>query len=377
MQLLDRTTLRVALTLLLIAAVLVFLWAVRSTLLIFLFAILFAYLLEPLVSRLQRLFRGRRALAIAVVYVAGLLALATLGAAAGPKLVDEGRKLAQVAPDLYEKISSGSIARQVGQSHGWSLKTQARLEQLLTANRDRVLAAIQELAQKAGQAAGNSLWFILIPILAAFFLGARGNLGTEVAKLIGNSRSRRLFLEVLDDLDEMLAHFVRAQVYLGAISALAYTVALSAMRVPYALVLGVLGGMLEFIPLVGPITAGAIMLAVTFTLGFKQVIALIIFLLLWRGVQDYVTSPRILGRRVSIHPLLAIFGVLVGGEIGGVAGIYLSVPAMAALRILWMRLRRYQGELLATQAVEEAMRSPAPARQPRKPPPRRRARTRK
>jgi len=363
MLLLDRTTLRVALTLLLVAAVLAFLWMARDMLLMFLFAMLFAYLLEPVVGHLEHLFRGRRGIAILVVYLTGLLAIATLGAAFGPKLVDEGRKLAQLAPDLYEKISSGAIARQVGQQRGWSLETQMRLQQLLAANRDRVLGAIQGVAQKAGASAGYSLWFVMIPILSVFFLAERGHVGGEIASLIGSVRRRHLFRAVLSDLDEMLAHFVRAQVYLGAISAVGYSVALGAMRVPYALVLGALGGVLEFIPLVGPVVAGLTMVVVSVTLcGGHTTLWLVLFLIAWRIVQDYVLSPRLLGGRVSIHPLLAIFGVLVGGEIAGVAGIYFSVPAMAAVRILWMRLRLYHGEALASQAVAEAV----AARKPRK-----------
>jgi predicted PurR-regulated permease PerM len=59
------------------------------------------------------------------------------------------------------------------------------------------------------------------------------------------------------------------------------------------------------------------------------------FLLLWRGLQDYVVSPRVLGGRVEVHPLAAIFGLLAGGEIAGVAGIYFAVPIIAAARILW------------------------------------------
>jgi len=68
---------------------------------------------------------------------------------------------------------------------------------------------------------------------------------------------------------------------------------------------------------------------------------LLIFLGVWRMVQDYVISPRIMGRSMELHPLAAIFGVLAGGEIAGVLGIYLSIPIMASLRIVWRRWRLY------------------------------------
>ena len=61
----------------------------------------------------------------------------------------------------------------------------------------------------------------------------------------------------------------------------------------------------------------------------------------WRVIQDYYTTPRIMGHHLKIHPLAAIFGVLVGAEIGGIVGIYLAVPMMASMRVIW---RAYAGE---------------------------------
>jgi len=66
---------------------------------------------------------------------------------------------------------------------------------------------------------------------------------------------------------------------------------------------------------------------------------LLLFLVVWRLVQDYVIAPRIMGDSVQLHPLAALFGVLAGGEIAGVLGVYLSIPVMASLRIVWRRWR--------------------------------------
>jgi predicted PurR-regulated permease PerM len=70
-------------------------------------------------------------------------------------------------------------------------------------------------------------------------------------------------------------------------------------------------------------------------------IGVLVFLGVWRLIQDYLISPRILGKSTELHPLAAIFGVLAGGEIAGVLGIYLSIPVMASLRIVWRRWRLY------------------------------------
>ncbi len=146
---------------------------------------------------------------------------------------------------------------------------------------------------------------------------------------------------MLSDLNQMLAHFIRAQLILAALSLVIYVSFMSAMEVPYALVLGTAGGMLEFIPVVGPLVAAAMIMSASLLLGYPHWLILLIFLAAWRMVQDYVVSPRIMGKSMELHPLGAIFGVLAGGEIAGVLGIYLSIPVMASLRIVWRRWRLY------------------------------------
>jgi predicted PurR-regulated permease PerM len=120
-----------------------------------------------------------------------------------------------------------------------------------------------------------------------------------------------------------------------------YSTFLSIMGVPYPLVLGTAGGLLEFIPLVGPLTAAVIILGVALLLSYPNWLALVIFLGVWRLIQDYVLSPRIVGRSMELHPLAAIFGVMAGGEVAGILGIYLSIPVMASLRIVFRRWRLY------------------------------------
>ncbi|MGZ4841808.1 MAG: AI-2E family transporter, partial [Candidatus Angelobacter sp.] len=92
---------------------------------------------------------------------------------------------------------------------------------------------------------------------------------------------------------------------------------------------------LEFIPVVGPAIGGLAVLVVALLSGYGHMWWLLIVLLLWRGIQDYVTSPRILGHTLELHPLTVLFGVFAGGEVAGVIGVFLSIPVLATLRILW------------------------------------------
>jgi predicted PurR-regulated permease PerM len=88
---------------------------------------------------------------------------------------------------------------------------------------------------------------------------------------------------------------------------------------------------------------GAVLiLGVAFVSGYTHLLWVLLFLLLWRGIQDYVTSPRVLGRTLELHPLAVLFGVLAGGEVAGVLGVFLSIPVLATVRILWHAWQHYR-----------------------------------
>jgi predicted PurR-regulated permease PerM len=91
----------------------------------------------------------------------------------------------------------------------------------------------------------------------------------------------------------------------------------------------------------GPLAAAVIIVVVALLTSFHHWMVVVIFLGLWRVIQDYVNSPRIMGHSVELHPLAAIFGVMAGGEMAGILGVFLSIPVMASLRIVFRRWRLY------------------------------------
>lgn len=340
MSVLDLRTTRVLFTALLFTLALGFLYVARRTLIAFLFAILFAYLVDPAVSRVEKWTHGRGR-AIAIIYVLLAALLTVFFVSVGPKIAHQGQRLSDALPGVIERVGSGQIAEQIGAEHGWSLRSREQLKTFLTNHRGELV----ELAQRAGiriAEAAREIWvLVLIPILAAFFL-RDGRAFNQVLLSFVHVKPQREFLAgVLQDLNQMLAHFIRAQLTLTALSLVAYISFLSLTKVPYPLVLGTAGGVLEFIPVVGPLVAAVLILGVAMLLGYSHWLALLIFLGVWRLVQDYVVSPRVLGRSTELHPLAAIFGVLAGGEIAGVLGVYLSIPVMASLRIVWRRWQLY------------------------------------
>jgi predicted PurR-regulated permease PerM len=344
MSFFDKRTLCVLSTIVLFALVAGFIYGARRILIVFLFAVLFAYLLEPLVSLVQRrskLSRGSRSLAILQVYVLLLLIISGIIFGIGPRVADEGRKLAAALPGLLDQMSSGRIVTQLGGQHGWSFDTQSRIQQFLGAHRAAIVAWASDFGGRATMLLANTVWFVVIPILAIFFLRDGRGFADSVIQTAERGQQRQFLSSIVEDLNMMLAGYIRAQLVLAGLSLMVYTVGLLSLRVPYAIILGILGGAMEFIPVAGPLAAAVVILGVAFLIGYHHLLLLALFLALWRLVQDYVNSPRIMGGKLELHPLAALFAILAGGEIAGVIGVYLSIPIMAALRILWTRWQNY------------------------------------
>jgi predicted PurR-regulated permease PerM len=99
---------------------------------------------------------------------------------------------------------------------------------------------------------------------------------------------------------------------------------------------------LEFIPMLGPVLSSAVIQLVAAFGGFHHIVALIVFLIVYRVIQDYVISPRLMSTGMALHPVLVLFGVFAGEKIAGIPGAFLSVPAVAILRMVYRRLERAQ-----------------------------------
>jgi predicted PurR-regulated permease PerM len=334
-KLFDKRTAQALFTALVFGLVLLFLYSAWRAIIAFLFAIFFAYLLEAPVARLEKWFRGSRGAAIAAVYAVFFIGVIVLFLLVGPPIMDEAQKLTHQAPVLMDRLVSGTLVKQVGVQHGWSQQTIDRVETFLSDHRGELTATIQNFVFRAAKSIQNMWWLVLVPVLAVFFLKDGRKFAEVIINSVEDQGNRKLAAATVEEMNLMLGHFIRAQLTLAALAMVVVTFYLWVTGVPYAFALGPGAGALEFIPVVGPVVGGLMVITVAFTAGYHHVFWLVIFLLLWRGVQDYVTSPRIMGSTLELHPLLVLFGVFAGGEVAGVIGVFLSIPVLATLRILW------------------------------------------
>ena len=338
----DPRTARILCTALIFALALAFLVAARETLTLFLFAILFAYFVDPLVSRLAKPVRGRIP-AIAAVYLILIALLVGLGFLIGAKIAAEGNALATSLPSLLNEAGSGQLVSQVGQNHGWSRARQAQIQGFLIAHKDLILGYGRAIGQRLAEPAQHIWWLVLIPILSIFLLKDGQSIGGNVVALARAPQAKKTLRGIVSDVNIMLGSYIRAQLILASLTLVVYTVGLSLLHLKYALILGPLAGIFEFVPVVGPAIAAIIVFVIAVLTSYPHLIWLVFLLAIWRLLQDYVNAPRIMGKSLEISPLVQILAVLAGGEVAGVVGALVSVPAVATLRILWRRLTSEDG----------------------------------
>jgi predicted PurR-regulated permease PerM len=336
----DRTAARYTFTAATVLVLLALVYTVRSTLFIFSLALLFAYLISPLVDLLDRALpaSSTRTPALALSYVIFVLAVVLVGILIGSRVVNEAKALGTRLPGLMDKWEQPSpIASDTINSLKAELVVQVRTEMVRWST--DLFQALPAAGMKFLSVASNLIFVVIVPVLAFLFLKDGGLIRQHTLDLVAPGPRRTLLDSLLDDTHLLLAHYMRALVLLSLATFVAYAVFFTIMGVPYGVLLAVVAGALEFIPMVGPLTAAAIILLVAGISG-AHLLAILIFLVAFRMFQDYFLSPHLMGQGVELHPLLVLFGVFAGGQVAGIAGTFLSVPVLAVARILYLRVRR-------------------------------------
>jgi predicted PurR-regulated permease PerM len=333
----DRRAANVVLTTLFIAGVCAAAYCARRIVLIFIFAIFFAYLIDPVVKFLQRhslFFKNLRGPAVVEVYLAFVILIALVGYSFAPGTARNAMKLLDNTPALLNSLSTGDIATQLRGKYGWSEEQEFRFRAFLARHKDNIDQLVPMVDRYISNAAQLVGVLLLIPILAIFFLRDGDHIADALIQLFFSPKRRPRVRAIADQLHVMLRSYIRAQVLLCILSFLFYSASMLLLRFPHALALGILGGLLEFVPVVGWTSTFAVIVGVGIV-NYSHWLWMAALLGIWRVIQDYFVSPRIMGHQLKIHPLAAMFAVLVGAEIGGIIGIYLAVPLMASMRVIW------------------------------------------
>jgi predicted PurR-regulated permease PerM len=345
-------------------------YAMTGILLVIVLAIFFAYLIAPLVELVRRPFnaRGRelvmsRGLAIGVVYLVIFGSFLVGAWVLTPRLGAQMADIAKQAPDYV--VNAQKRAERLN-----SILEELHLPRAWRESANKTVSnAIADVGNYvAGEGLGSALnvlgylpYLVLIPILAFFFLKDADSFRQSALMMLPQGRIRWRGDELFQDINSTLAAYIRAQLIACLIIGTICGAGFAIFDVRYALVLGVMAGFLEFIPLLGPLVVAIVAGTVAgFDSGTKAV-AVLVFLGVLRIVQDYVLYPRIIGSGIHLHPLAVILAILAGHELAGVAGIFLAIPVIAVLTVTYRHWLEHRGSAGLVAELLRPAETPAPA----------------
>ncbi|MFN2460851.1 MAG: AI-2E family transporter [Candidatus Velthaea sp.] len=326
----------VALAVYLLVGVLNFFGAIKTTGLLMVASVFFAYLVYPLVRRLNVELPLIWSILIVYAFIALLGTL--LVAVIVPPLADEFQRLGQQIPSFVHqaqvqltnptnpllrripassRLYLASIPAQFGtivQTYGFDAA-----QKTLTI----VLSTVSILATA-----------IIVPVLSAYMLLDADNVKRQFLGLFRAQQHDKVNT-IIDDLDKVVGGFIRGQLIDGAIVGIMIGVMLTFMHVPYALLIGFAAAILNFIPYAGAVVGfvPAVILAL-FTNGIGNALIVAGLFAVIQQIDGNLVAPRVLKENVGLSPLYIILAILIGSELFGLVGTFLAVPVAAMLRVL-------------------------------------------
>ncbi|MBK9155625.1 MAG: AI-2E family transporter [Chloracidobacterium sp.] len=312
-------------------------------------SVLFAYLIDPLVKLIRRPFKKRnieqfmpRPVAILIAYAIVFTVLGVGIANIAPLVVEQGKEFGASLP---------GYANEIKQSLNDLNRRFDRLripEELQT----RINTQAAALGEQITAGFGSSLisfvtyipWFVIVPILGFFFLKDVNLVRLAVLRVFPAGPWRMRAEAVMQDLNLTLAAYTRAQLISCALIGTICTIGFYIIGLKYALLLGILAGIFEFVPVLGP---ASIALIVISTAAFSddpwKALYVFLFLAALRVVHDYLTYPRIVQGGIHLHPVLIILSVLAGEQVAGIAGVFMAIPLVAIGVVLYRHIVEHKG----------------------------------
>lgn len=348
----TRVVLRIIFVLLVVGGLLWIISKITGLILLLVLSIFFAYLVSPLVEFLRRpRTTGRRTieipkvLAIALSYLIIAAAIVFAIFVILPSLTNQFPEFAGQAKAYWK--SFGDKTQQIIE-YSRSRRMPGPVVDAVNNAVPKVVDKVSETATEFASAALGYVvyipWLILIPILAFFLLKDAESFRRSALLMLPRGRWRWRGDEFFQDVNSTLAAYIRAQLtaclFIGIVCSLGFTV----LGLPGGVVMGVLAGVFEFVPLVGPLAIAllAALLAI-FHAGVFNAFLVLLFLGVLRILQDYVIYPRLIGQGIHLHPLSVIFAILAGEKIAGVAGVFLAIPVVAILTVSYRHWLEHRG----------------------------------
>ena len=311
----------------------VLLWFARPVLAPFVVGAFIAYAFTPFIDAAQERTGRSRILIVVAGYLLGLIAIGVVVFVFAGLIYRELELLVQSGPDalttaLRQLLGADSIT--VGDRTITVEDLAARLQTAIAA-----FTQTPEGALRSAEQVIHTTLDVVLTMIVTFYLLLDGDRFGDIALRFLDPADREQTKRIAGRIHVVLGHWLRGQLVLVVLVALIVSVVLGpVLHVPYATALGVMTGLLEVIPLIGPLVAGTIVAVVALSSGgIGLAITVVVFLFVLRQIEDAVVMPLVLGRAVHLHPLVAMFAVVVGTTAFGILGTLLAVPVAAAINV--------------------------------------------
>jgi predicted PurR-regulated permease PerM len=315
----------------------------------FVLALMLAYLLHPLVSRVERTFRTNRVVSVLLVYAAIILALggATtwIGLSISQQIIGLVQDLTELSAQLPGQLQA--LSQATLRFGPWAVNlSEVNLNPLVNS----LVSTFQPLLSQTGSllatalgATASTVGMLALVLVMGFYLARDfGHLDEHILGLVPGPY-REDFHKLLDDTGRVWQAFLRGQVILAIAMGASSAAVFAALGLRFALGLGLIAGLMEFVPLFGPIIAGllAVLVALFQSSNWWGLTPLVYALVVLGGaavlqqLENNILVPRIIGHSLNLHPLIVLLAALSGGILAGVLGILLAAPTVATLR-MWL-----------------------------------------
>ena len=316
---------------LLIIGVALILYQLKEILLIIFIAYIIVAALNPIVEFLRR--RGvPKTIAVLVTFFATLSLFILLIAPLVPFFVSQIQQLAKSFP-AYLQQAAGAVGMQVG------------------AKEIGALVSPQQLGQNAFAIAGGVFggFFTIVSTIAISFylLLSYDSARNSVASLFSEKHLQERATTTIDQINNKLGAWLQGQFTLSISIGLVTWLSLTMLQMPFALPLAVLAGLFEIIPTVGPIISAVPAIIVALTISPNMALVIIVLYLGIQLLENNLLVPRIMKRAVGLNPVVVIIGVIVGGNLLGIAGALLSVPFISLIVLIIKNLDATEKEKLS------------------------------
>lgn len=295
---------------------LVFLYVVRNVLVVVFVSLVLAAAMNPTITKLQR--RGiPRWVGIAVIYVGIFGVLALLAALVVPLVTDELGQLINAVPTLYGKVFSAVQGSNISDT----------IQQALGSLNDALSKVTTGVFSGVASFFGG-LFALIGTLVLTFYLTIQDRGIKSIAVDLAPARQRPYLTRLFNRIEDRLGQWLRGQLTLGLVIATLTYLALFLLNVKYALVLALLAGVTELIPIVGPYIGAVPAVIVAFSQDPWLALWTIVAYVVIQQLENHLIVPRVMGRVSGLNPVIVIVSVLVGGKLGGILGVLLAVPSV-------------------------------------------------